>query len=76
MVFNIERASDIWHSEQPVEGAKEAGKEKNGIPIWTIEVNNLEELISLQEKVGRPLIIGRANQRGERTITIYDDLIE
>lgn len=76
MVFDIERASDIWRSGQPVEGARLAGKEKDGVPIWTIEVNNLEELISLREKVGRPLIIGRANQRGERTITIYDDLIE
>lgn len=79
MKFKIERASD-WSSETcPCEGATPNKRVGHMFPdYWTIDINSIEELIALRDKVGYPLIIENTIEEDTKlqSITIYDSYIE
>lgn len=59
MKFRIKRTSDWFSEESPCDGAymiklSEDGEQK----FWAIEINTIEELISLRDKIGDDLILG------------------
>lgn len=65
MKFEILRASDTSSkAPAPCDGAFLEGNE------WVIEINTLEELLALQNKVGNDLIVNN------KQIWIYDDYME
>ena len=45
--------------------------------VWEIEINSLEELMSLIDKEGRRIVLGRSYRFDNMgAITIYDDYLE
>lgn len=72
MKFRIFRTSHytMQRNEQPCEEAYIDGHFDSGEAIWCININTLEELISLAREYKRPFIID------ENTIEIYDDYRE
>ena len=67
--FIICRASEWEQKNSPCDGAVLV-KENESWNEWEIEINSLDELLALMDRVGDNLIIGRNN------ITIYDDYVE
>ena len=65
MIFRIVRASNIRDDAPcPVEGAVKEGGD------WRIQVDSLEELMSLQNRCGSDLILSA------EALWIYDDYME
>jgi len=83
MKFIIGRVS-MWNAEKPCEGAVMEDRKLTRINSkpkivkrWVIEINTLEELLVLSDKMGYPLIIDKDFIDGEpRRIEIYDDYME
>lgn len=74
MEFIISRTSRYmsWQDDEPP--CNGAYRKNPNETIWCIKINSLEELISLEERVGCDLVLG---WRGSvPTIEIYDDLRE
>ena len=69
MKFRIERTS-YFDNQKPCEQAYQDGKDKYGYDIWVVDINTLEDLLSLKESVGEELIVG------DGYIEIYDDYRE
>lgn len=77
MKYIIERTSDWWRKEQPCKDAYKDGIDKNGHPLWSIDICNLKQIDDLVSEVG-PIIISKNNDVNEieRYIEIYDDYRE
>ncbi len=82
MKFHIKRTSDFFERKQPCEGAAllKVSEFDDEERFWVIEINTLEELINLRDKVGNDLILRWTDEKelgGEmREIEIYDDYRE
>ncbi len=82
MKYIISKTSSFGQrNEAPCEGAVAVGCNEFGDTLWGIEINTLEELMALQDKVGHPLIIGPApyydaNEYSGKAIEIYNDYRE
>lgn len=82
MKFRITRTSD-WKDTHPFDGAypeertDKFGKQQQ---IWCVDINTIEELMELQEKVNHPLIVDVFNsfhlEKDEPYLEIYDDYRE
>lgn len=73
MIFRIKRVS--INSEKPVKNAVEIKGPSGNRKQWLIEIQTLEELLSLIQETGEDWIISSDNS-GENCITIYDDYLE
>lgn len=80
MKFRIKRTSDWFSEESPCAGAELISEDDDGQKLWAIEINTLEELMALRDKIGEDLILGWTYE-GEpedrmREIEIYDSYRE
>ena len=80
MLFKITKASyftNEWAFEERLKEENKPCKNAflkaygNGVEDWVMEINTLEDLLSLRKEVNEELIIGLND-----TITIYNDFIE
>ena len=85
MKFAIKRANPMFAEKNklPVPNAKLIGKDRWGDSLWAVEIDTLEDLISLKVKVGCGLILDWADEDVcdldndiKHSILIYDDYIE
>lgn len=85
MKFSIKRADYMFAEENkpPVPNAQLIGKDRWGDDLWAVEIDTLEDLISLKIKVGVSLILDWADEDVcdldndiKHSILIYDDYIE
>ena len=80
MKFRIKRTSDWFSEERPCAGAKFISEDDDGRKLWTIEINTIEELLTLREQIGEDLILGwTSNDEPEDimgAIEIYDSYRE
>lgn len=85
MKFAIKRADPMFSEKNklPVPNAKLIGKDRLGDNLYAVEINTLEDLISLKIKVGHSLILEWADEDVcdldndiKHSILIYDDYIE
>lgn len=77
MKFSVERTSDFFHEKCPCENAnKSTDSILDDVPLWTIEINSLTELIDFIDKYGQ--VILAHNPRGDifPNIEIYDSYRE
>jgi hypothetical protein len=73
MEFICNRASG---TEPPCKEAQLVKPDPRGYNLWTIEINNLDELMQLSEREG-DLIIGTKHfEYGTPYLEIYDDYVE
>ena len=76
MKFYVTRTSEPYNDFPPCEGAiklEETNMWEN--PLWGIEINSLEELLALKDKVKYSIIIGKSfdgAQHSDYSIEIYD----
>jgi hypothetical protein len=68
MRFEISRTSN-WHGEKPCEEAKPGPETSRGRATWWVDLDSLEDLLSLSVKYGELVV-------NENTIEIYDDYRE
>ena len=74
MKFTISRSSDLIMPEKPCEEAVlSEQKTLFNTNIWEIEINSLEELLKLKQKVGFPIIVSDPyHVDGQQELEIYD----
>lgn len=71
MKFKIERTS-ILDNTKPCEEAKE--ETYNGVTVWFVEINTLEELLDFRNKYDRAIIIDTAIESPNiYSLEIYDN---
>ena len=78
MKFRIKRTSDVPMEAQPCEGAYiDAKGKKWEVYKWAIDINSLEDLMKLTEKVG-DIIVSPPHEETDNhpSIEIYDDYRE
>ena len=75
------RSDGLSRSLEFIEKHNHTYRVKNGFhkwdvtfEVWTIEIHTLEELVTLQEKVGELILGGSIGEHP--TLKIYDDYIE
>lgn len=76
MKFLVTRTSlyNRWGSNSPCKEAKQEMSEDG--PIWTIEINTLEELINFRKKYGDIILTISIYPEIDYKIEIYDDYRE
>lgn len=82
MKFIIERVSSWMNNNKPCKNAVLKERIKidfagNYVNIWEVEVNKVEELMSIIEETGESIILRRESYYKDMPlIQIYDDYIE
>ena len=70
MKYEIERTSDYFRENSPRTDAYQEGVDRNGRPIWRIDIETLKELHKLIDEVDAPVIVY------DDKLEIYDDFRE
>jgi hypothetical protein len=71
MKFQVSQASDCW-TDTVGETVKEASNEGDD---WFVEINTIQELISVQEKYG-DIVIRNNLLTDNKEIVLYNDYLE
>lgn len=74
MKFIVSRTSLWGNNSSPCKEAKQEMSEDG--PIWTIEINTLEELIAFRKKYGEIILTVSVLPEIDNEIEIYDDCRE
>lgn len=65
--YTIDRTSDFFRLNKPIEQAYQDGVDEYGNPIWKIDIYCIEAIDNLIKNAGAPIIISANNH-----IEIYD----
>lgn len=76
MKFSVSRVSDFFGKECPCENAAKGIDPVYDVPLWTIEINSLSELIGFVDKYGTIILEHTPKEQCYPHIDIYDDYIE